>query len=74
MQMQPKAQVSAISFQDVVGEFTSGSFGTYLTNPVPFSPDTFLQDIAGAMQVPCCYHTNTMIRRSRFGRRRRTRK
>ena len=46
------AQVSAISFQNIVGEFTSGSLGTYLTNHLngdPYSSDTFLQDIVGAM-------------------------
>ena len=46
------AQVSAISYQTIVGEFMSGSPGTYLTNHikgVPFSADTFLQDIVGAM-------------------------
>jgi hypothetical protein len=46
------AQVSAISFQNIVGEFTSGSLGTYLgnhLNGVPYSADTFLQDIVGAM-------------------------
>ena len=46
------AQVSAISFQTVVGESTSGLLGTYLTNHLngePFSAATFLQDIAGPM-------------------------
>jgi len=46
------AQVSAISFQNIVEEFTSGSLGTYLTNHLngePFSVDTFLQDIIGAV-------------------------
>ena len=39
------AQVSAISFQTIVREFTSGSLGTYLTNRLngePYSADTFL--------------------------------
>ena len=45
------AQVSAISFQNIFGEFTSGSLGTYLDNHLngkPYSSGTFLQDIVGA--------------------------
>ena len=61
------AQASAISFQNIVGEFTSGSLGTYLINHLnggPYSTDTFLQDIVGAMCQGGVVRRVGLVRRS----------